>query len=365
MIRISRFYAWPLAIPCMALGLFVGGCSQPSPQGTAGTNGASGGSTGTSTAAGTSAETSSTASAANSGLKVALLTPGDINDQGWNQLAYEGLQAVQKDTGAQISHQVTKNSSDHEPALRDFGDKKYTLVLCHGFEFGKRVLAVAPRYPDTKFVVVGGNVKQEPNVATLVPKLEEATYLLGMAAGGMTKSNIIGAIGGMKLPVIASTFDAYTAGAKAVNPKVNVLTNYIGSFEDQNAAKESAKSQMAQRADFIFHNADQAGKGMFNAAQEAKNVWVFGSNRDQNSVAPDVCLASAIIAMPRAFVDLARDVQKNRFKAEFRELNMRNDTIAVEWNDALKNKVPPGLMQKINDAQKKIQSGQLKIKRNV
>ena len=82
------------------------------------------------------------------------------------------------------------------PALRDYGDQKYNLVICHGFEFGEHVKSVAPAYPDTKFVVVAGNVQQEPNVATLVPKLEDAVYLLGMAAGGMTKSNVLGAIGG-------------------------------------------------------------------------------------------------------------------------------------------------------------------------
>jgi len=213
--------------------------------------------------------------------------------------------------------------------------------------------------------VVGGNVKQAPNVATLVPKLEEATYLLGMAAGGLTKSNVIGAVGGMKLPVISSTFQAFEAGAKAVNPKVRILTSYVGNFEDQNAAKEATRAMLAQRADFVFHNADQAGKGMFNAAQEASGVLVFGSNRNQNSVAPTVCLASAVIEMPRAFVQLARAVQQQQFKADFIELNLKTGTIAVEWNAALKGKVPPPLMQKINRAEQQIKSGGIKIKRNV
>ncbi|HVF10273.1 MAG TPA: BMP family ABC transporter substrate-binding protein [Abditibacteriaceae bacterium] len=298
-------------------------------------------------------------------LTVALLTPGDINDQGWNQLAYEGLQAVEKELGAKTSHQVTKSASDQQPALRDLADQGFALILCHGFEYGERVKAIAPKYPDTKFVVVGGNVKQEPNVATLVPKLEDATYLLGMAAGGMTKSNVIGEIGGMKLPTIKSTFDAFAAGAKAVNPRVKVQTSYVGNFEDQNAAKEAANAMLAQGADVLFHNADQAGKGMFDAAQDKKGVLVFGSNRNQNSVAPTVCLASAVIEMPRAFVQLARDVQSNKFKADFIELNLPQGTIAVEWNEQLKSTVPPALMKKINEAEEKIKSGTLKIPRKV
>ena len=298
-------------------------------------------------------------------LKVALLTVGDVNDQGWNQLGYEGLQAIEKEVGAKTAHQVTKNPSDRPPALRDLGDQGYDLVICYGFEFGNPAKAIAPKYPKTRFVVVAGDVKQAPNVATIIPKLEDATYLLGMVAGGTTKSNVIGVIGGAKLPVIKSTFDAYAAGAKAVNPKVKVLTSYVGDFEDQNKAKEAANAMIAQGADVLFHNADQAGKGMFDAAQAKKGVLVFGSNRNQNSVAPEVCLASAVIAMPRAFVQLARDVQGNQFKPEFIELNLSQGTIAVEWNEALRSKVPPALMQKVNEAEQKIKNGTLKIKRNV
>ncbi len=348
----GRFLRCALSL-CGALSLaHLSGCGGAATENAAGGTAASG-------------KTDSGAKPAASSLKVALLTPGDIRDGGWNQLAYEGLQAVEKETGAQVAHQWTRSAADQQPALRDFADQKFDLVICHGFEYGERVKSMAAKYPDTRFVVVGGNVKQSPNVATLVPKLEEATYLLGMAAGGMTKSNVIGAIGGIKLPVIKSTFDAFEAGAKAVNPRVRLLTNYVGSFEDQNAAKESAKAMMAQGADFLFHNADQAGKGMFNAAEASKGVLVFGSNRNQNQIAPSVCLASAVIEMPRAFVELAQAVEQKKFKADFIELNLPTKTIAVTWNAALQSRVPAALMKKINETDKKIRSGALKVKRNV
>ena len=298
-------------------------------------------------------------------LKVALLTPGDINDAGWNQLAYEGLQAVEKELGAQVLHQVTKNAADFEPAMNDFGDQKFSVVFCHGGEFGKHVLKVAPRFPNTKFVIVAGNDKHDPNVATLVPKLEEATYLLGMAAGGMTKTNVVGCIGGMQLSVITSTFLAFEQGVKAVNPKAVVKMTYVGNFEDQNKGKELAKSLVAQKCDVLFHNADQAGKGMFDAASEAKGVWVFGSNRNQNEVAPKICLGSAVIEMPHAFVDIARKANEGRFKADLLELNIASGDISVQWNAALKSKIPPTLLKKIEEAELTIRAGKLKIKRNV
>jgi basic membrane lipoprotein Med (substrate-binding protein (PBP1-ABC) superfamily) len=214
-------------------------------------------------------------------------------------------------------------------------------------------------------VVVAGNVQQASNVASLVPKLEDATYLLGMAAGALTKTNTVGLIGGMKLPVVASTFIAFEQGAKATNPKVRVLTNYVGNFEDQNAAKEATRQMIAQGADVFFHNADQAGKGMFDAAQEAGKVLVFGSNRNQNQMAPDACVASAVIDMPHAFDELFKNVQNKTFKSGLIELNLANNNIAVEWNDKLKSRLPAAAMKKIEGAQAKIKAGTLKIKRNV
>ena len=285
--------------------------------------------------------------------KVALLTPGDVNDAGWNQLGYEGLQAVEKDLGAQTSHQVTKNREDFKPAFNDFGDQKYNVVFCYGFEYGKDAADIAPQFPDTKFVVVSGDVKKAPNVASLVLHLEDATYLLGMAAGGMTKTNVIGCIGGQKFPAVADAFTAFEKGAKAVNPKVTVKTIYLNSWEDQSKGKEAANSLIAQKADFIIHNADQAGKGLFDAAKAAKNVMVFGTNRDQNDVAPDLCLGSAVIEMPHAFKEVAKSVQDKTFKPELHELNMKNGNITVHWNPKLKSKIPADLMKKIEAAQLK------------
>jgi basic membrane lipoprotein Med (substrate-binding protein (PBP1-ABC) superfamily) len=351
-VRISRLFP---AGMILAAGLYLAGCgpaADNAASNTAGTN---------------------NAGAAPSGktIKVALLIPGDVNDQGWNQLAYEGLEAVKKELGAETKHQVTKKRPDHAPALRDLADQGYDLIICHGYEFGDSVKAIAAKYPNTKFAVIAGNVKQEPNVATVVPKLEDATYLLGMAAGGMTRTGVTGLIGGMEIPVIKSTFDAFTLGAQAANPLFkqdvgsHVLMSYVGNFEDQNAGKEQAKAMLAKKADFILHNADQAGKGMFDAAAEAKDVYVFGSNRNQNDVAPNQCLASAVIDMPNAFVELARYVRDGKFKAEFREMNLKNGNISVEWNPALKGKVPPALMKKIDQAAADIKSGKLKIERKV
>ena len=285
--------------------------------------------------------------------QVALLTSGDVNDAGWNQLGFEGLQAVEKNLGAKTSHQVTKNREDYKPAFNDFGDQKFNAVFCYGFEYGKDTADIAPQFPDTKFIVVSGDVKKAPNVASLVIHLEDATYLLGMAAGGMTKTNVIACMGGQKIPPVVNAFNAFEKGAKAVNPKVIVKTAYVGSWEDQNKGKEQANTLIAQKADFIIQNADQAGKGLFDAAKAAKGVMVFGTNRDQNDVAPDLCLGSAVIEMPHAFLEVAKSVQDKTFKAELHDLTMKNGNITVHWNPKLKSKIPADLMKKIEAAKQK------------
>ncbi|HEY0073981.1 MAG TPA: BMP family protein, partial [Abditibacteriaceae bacterium] len=292
--------------------------------------------------------------------KVALLTPGDVNDGGWNQLGYEGLQAVEKQLNAKTSHQVTKTREDFKPAFNDLGDQKYNVVFCYGFEYGKDAKEIAPQFPDTKFIVVSGDVYAKPNLASLELHLEDATYLLGMAAGGMTKTNVLGCIGGQKFPAVADAFTAFEKGAKAVNPKVVVRTVYLNSWEDQSKGKEAANSLLAQKADFLIHNADQAGKGMFDAVKNSKGVMVFGTNRNQNEIAPNLCLGSAVIEMPHIFAEYANSVRDNNFEAMIYPLTMANQSISVHWNPKLKAKIPAALMKKIEAAEAQAKAAKLK-----
>jgi basic membrane lipoprotein Med (substrate-binding protein (PBP1-ABC) superfamily) len=200
--------------------------------------------------------------------------------------------------------------------------------------------------------------------------LEDATYLTGMAAAAVSKTEKVGMVGGMKLDVIQSTFDAFAAGAKAANPKVEVLApKFVGDFVDQNKGKELSRALIAEGADVILQNADQAGRGVFTAAEEAtkggNTVYVIGSNRNQNEVDPDITLGSAVIALATGFDQVTKSVQNGTFKPEFIELNLGNGGITVEWNDKLKSKIPAATLKKIDAATADIKSGKLKIKRNV
>lgn len=298
-------------------------------------------------------------------LKVALVTPGKVNDQGWNQMAYDALQRMAEKTGAHTVQITTVTDADKLQTLHDLASKHYDLILCHGYEYGSRVQSIASLYPSTKFVIVAGNVRNSSNITSLVPKLEEATYLLGIAAGGMTKHNVIGAIGGMELPIIKSTFDTYEMGAQSVNPKIKVLSLYVGNFEDKDAAHRLANRMIAQKADFIFHMADWAGKGVFDATRKSQHVYVIGSMRDESYLSPKKCLGSAVINLSIAFEKMARDVAEHHFQPALVEMNIPNGYVSVKWNKALIHKIPRRLMRRIHRVEAQIKSGQIKIPRNV
>ena len=178
-------------------------------------------------------------------LRVALLTPGPITDKSWNGGAYDGLVAIRDSLGAVISHIQTKTPADFEENFRQYGAQGYDLVVGHGFEFQDAAVRVAPAYPKTNYVVTSGRVTG-PNLAGISFLFEEASYQAGMLAGSMTKTNTLGLIAGTELPPVKASFAAFERGAKAVNPKVQVLTSYLGNWDDVSAGKEQALAQIAR-----------------------------------------------------------------------------------------------------------------------
>lgn len=298
--------------------------------------------------------------------KVALLTPGSISDAGWNALAYDGLKLIEKELGAEVSQVESKTPSQWEEHFRFYANKGYNLVFGHGFEYQEAAKAVAPDFPDTVFITTSGNTVLK-NVSPIVFELEEATYLLGVISGMMTKTGKIGLVGGMNIPSINSTFIAFETGAKSVSPDIKVSKSYVGDWENIGKAKELTLSQVAEGADFIFHNADAAGRGVFHAVEESrkvgKDVYAFGSNREQNDIAPDAILASAVIS-PKAFVYAANLVKTGKFEPKIMWMGMAQDeTIKLVYNPKLKDRVPKEVQAKVEDVRRKIRSGEFKVPR--
>ncbi len=278
--------------------------------------------------------------------RMALITPGPISDKSWNGSAYQGLLAVRDSLGASISHIQTSTPAEFEENFRQYGAQGYDLVIGHGFEFHDAAARVASSYPKTVFVVTSGRIAG-PNVAGISFEFEEVTYEAGMIAAALSKSGVLGLIAGTEFPPVKASFIAFERGARKINPNVRTLESYIGNWEDVSAGKELALAQIARGADVIFQNADAAGLGVIQAVKE-KNVLAFGTNANQNDVAPDVIVGSVVVDQPKAFLLIAREVQSGTFKGRVIQLGLAEDVVRLEMNSNLASRIPAAVKASVD-----------------
>jgi basic membrane lipoprotein Med (substrate-binding protein (PBP1-ABC) superfamily) len=288
----------------------------------------------------------------------ALLTPGPISDAGWNAGAYEGLKAIEKELGAGISHVQVKSPSEFEEQFRAYAARGTRLVFGHGFEFQDAAARVAKEYPKTVFVTTSG-ARTAPNLAPIVFELEQAAYLCGFLAGRTTKSGKAGMVGGVELPSIKSTFLAFEGGFAAARPAGTATSVFTGSFEDIAGAKAAALALADRGADALFQNADAAALGVFKAAEE-RRIAAFGTNKDQNALSPSV-LASAVIDMPRAFVETARRVKAGTFDGTPLRYGLSSGVISFVLSP--RAEIPQPVKDELKAVEEKIRAGTLTVPR--
>ncbi len=302
---------------------------------------------------------------AEAGLSVALLTSGPVSDAGWHAGAYEGLQAIGDSFDLHISHQQTRSTSEFDEAFISYGSAGYNLIFAHGFEYQDAASRAGNQYPEVTFIVSGGQ-RASDNVIPLIFRLEEAAYLAGMAAGGVTKTGTVGMVGGEEIPSAKGTFMAFAAGAKAVRPDVVVLETFTGSWEDVAAAKEASVAQIRRDADVLIHNFNAASFGLFQAVREAReggdDVWAMGMNRDQNNVAPDVILGSAVIDIEGTFLYTARLWLNGELGPGPLYTGLRTGAVDFVPNPAL-NVIPTTIFDEIDQARQGILAGELDVPR--
>jgi basic membrane lipoprotein Med (substrate-binding protein (PBP1-ABC) superfamily) len=292
---------------------------------------------------------------------VALLTPGPVSDRGWNAAAFEGLQRIHAELKVPVAHVQVKTPSEFEEQFRDFAARGAWLEFGHGFEFQDAAARVARDFPKTVFVTTSGSTLR-PNMAPMVFELEQATYLCGIAAARLSKSGIVGAVGGVQIPSVASTFLAFEGGVHSVDPRATVRTVYTGSFDDAAAARQATLALADQGCDVVIHNADAAGAGVFQAARERK-IFAFGTNKDQNGLAPEIIVASAVIDIPQAFVRVAQEVRAGKFRPRSIRFGFRDGVISYVWNPKLAPALPGGLAAEIDRARAAIEAGTIVVPR--
>lgn len=290
-------------------------------------------------------------------LKVALLTPGSVNDSGWSAIAYRGLQAIERELGAQVNQQVTKDAEIRD-AMRSYAQEGYHLVIGHGFEYNGPAVEVAKDFPGTVFVSSSGG-ESGANAGAFRFYLEQGFYLAGVMAGKMTKTGKVGMIGGPDVPSIRSTFKAFEAGAKSARPDVVVIEKFTGKNDDVAAAKQATLQAIAEGADMLIHQTNNAFPGFFSACEE-KGVFAFGANEDQNDKSTQV-LASAVILAEQPFLNLARLVKDGQYRGGIQLVGMEEKAVAFVVSPRMRSQIPADVMQAVDTAQANIIAGSFQV----
>ena len=290
--------------------------------------------------------------------RVALVTPGSVADAAWNSGAYAGLLQLRDSIGATISNVEARSPAEQEEALRSYAARGYDLVFGHGFEFQGLAERVAADFPNTIFVITSGE-RVSGKVAPMIFRIEEATYLAGMAAGGTTRSNIIEFVGGIQLPPIERGATGWANGAAAVDPHVRSRVTYLNSFDDAAAGKEQALALIHAGADVLTHNADAAALGLFQAVKENPAVYVVGANADQSALAPGQVLGSAVLDLPRAFLLVGREVKAGTFVPRVEAFGLASGVVRFDWDPVVARRVPAALRARIAAAHDSIAAGTL------
>lgn len=303
-------------------------------------------------------------------LKVGLLSPGPVNDQGWNQIAYDAIKRMEAELGAETSFvELGESPAEFEKAFRDYASQGYNFVLGHGNQFQDAAIAVAKDYPNTFFFIsssrYNGLKEGNPNVIGLNTDSSQPFYVLGVIAAKMGKG--VGQVGGVDIPPISESYTGLEKGVKSVNPDFKVSITYLGNWTDVAAAKEAAISLVNGGADFLLPNANIAGNGVYQAITE-KKVWGFGTfiSSDQANnfeMAPGRILANYIADYGAGLVGLAEQVGNGTFKPEGNiEFGLKDTkVIYITYNDKAEQPIPADVMKAAEEATQKIASGEIVV----
>jgi len=306
----------------------------------------------------TPAAPTATSAPAEEKVKVALVLDGKIDDNGWNQAGYEGLKTAEKELGVEIAYSEGVAIPDFEKVLRDYANEGYDMIICHSSIAKDAVMNTAKDFPDIAFLWTDGDETLE-NLAVIRPMAQEASYLAGLLAGKMTKSNKIGMVGGIDIPSTHRSYAAFEMGMKEANPNAELLVNWIGSFLDVTKGNEAALSQIESGADVIFGNGDGQNIGVLKAASE-KNVLAIGAVRDQFSVAPNVVLSSVMWGFDQGISQVVKDLVDGNFTGKLYEVELSQGADLAPYHDNA-SKIPQDIQDLIKQKRQEIIDGKLEI----
>jgi basic membrane protein A len=305
-----------------------------------------------------------TATTAGNAVKVGLVTDiNQLNDRGFNHLAYVGLLRAEKQLGIQGTVLQSPSAADYVPNLSSLAQQKYNLVIGVGFDQADAIAQVAKKFPNTHFAIIDVDqqtLKGKPaNVLGLLFREQEAGYLVGYLAGleakKMPGKNIVSTVGGEKQPPVDRYIAGFQAGAKAADPGVKTLNGYSQDWVDTAKCKELALNQIAAGSKVVFQVAGGCGLGALDAAKQ-KHVWGIGVDADQSYLGPEV-LTSALKRVDSAVYQTIQSVKDGTFKGG-KNVVFGLDHDGVGYGK-VSPKVPRSVVAKLGAIEKEIESHKL------
>jgi basic membrane protein A and related proteins len=288
---------------------------------------------------------------------------GGKDDKSFNAAAWQGVKRAKEELGIFLRDVEPGDPTSIEPSMRAFAERGYDLIIGVGFAQAPIMNDVANDYPNLKFAIIDG-VIDLPNVASLIFKEHEGSFLVGMIAARTTKTGKVGFVGGMDIPLIHKFETGYAEGARYANPKIQVFENYVGvtdaAWNNPGKGKELAKAQIERGADVIFQAAGNSGLGVFDAAEEM-NKLAIGVDSNQNWVKPGFILTSMIKRVDVSVFNSVKDIVEGHFKGGIHELGLENDGVGYALDDYNRNLIPQSLLDEVERAKQDIIAGRIKV----
>jgi basic membrane protein A len=294
-------------------------------------------------------------------LKVGLVfDSGGRGDKSFNDSAWEGLERAHKDFKVEEHTVDSKSQSDYEPNIEALSEAGNDLVVAVGISMKDAVEKVAPKFPNVKYAIVDASVTA-PNVRSLLFKEEEGSFLAGYLAGLTTKSNKIGFVGGMELPLIKKFEYGYEAGAKTANPKVELLpAKFTGGWDNVDDAKAAANVLFNQGADIVYHAAGRAGLGVIGAAKD-HGKYAIGVDSDQDYIEKGTVLTSMVKHVDVAVYETIKDVKEGKFAPGDKIYDLKSGGVDLSPMTYTKDTIGSANLAKVSEIADGIKSGNVKV----
>ncbi|OLP45255.1 BMP family lipoprotein [Rhizobium oryziradicis] len=284
-------------------------------------------------------------------------------DKSFNEAAFHGAEKFEKETGIKFRDFEPTSDTQGEQAIRNFASKGFSPVVAVSFAWSSAMEKVAGEFPDTKFVIVD-SVVDKPNVRSVVFKEEEGSYLVGLLAGMASKSGKVSFVGGMDIPLIRKFECGYEQGARAANPKIEVLQNMVGTtgaaWNDPVRGGELAKNQIDQGSDVIYAAAGASGMGVLQTAADSKKFSI-GVDSNQNHLHPGSVLTSMVKRVDLAVYNAYSDAKNGKFTPGLQTLGVKDDGVAAAMDDNNKALITPEMKAAVEKAKAEMIAGTLKV----